>query len=62
MNAALEEMRKGVITILKAFDEDEYICYGETLRVKKLVGAGLYKERDNAHATYSQDKAFLLLH
>lgn len=44
--------------LLKAFDEDEYMCYGETLRVKKLIGTGLYKERDNAYAIDSQDKAF----
>jgi hypothetical protein len=43
----------------KAFDETEYMCYGETLRVKKLVGIGnLYKERDNAYATDSNDKYF----
>ena len=43
----------------KAFDEIEYMCYGETLRVKKLVGIGnLYKERDNAHAADSNDKYF----
>lgn len=44
--------------LLKAFDEQEYMCYGETLRVKKLTGTGLYKERDNAYAVDSQDKAF----
>ena len=45
--------------LLKAFDETEYMCYGETLRVKKLIGAGsLYKERDNAHATDSADRRF----
>jgi hypothetical protein len=45
--------------LLKAFEETEYMCYGETLRVKKLIGIGnLYKERDNAHATDSNDKAF----
>lgn len=43
----------------KAFDETEYMCYGETLRVKKLAGIGnLYKERDNAYATDSNDKYF----
>ena len=43
----------------KAFDETEYMCYGETLRVKKLIGIGnLYKERDNAYATDSNDKYF----
>ena len=45
--------------LVKAFDEIEYMCYGETLRVKKLIGVGnLYKERDNAHAADSKDKAF----
>jgi len=45
--------------LLKAFDEEEYLCYGETLRVKKLIGKGrMYKERDNAHAMDSDDKFF----
>ena len=45
--------------LLKAFEETEYMCYGETLRVKTLFGAGqLYKERDNAHAADSDDKYF----
>ena len=45
--------------LLKAFDEVEYMCYGESLRVKQLIGAGnLYKERDNAYAADSNDKAF----
>lgn len=45
--------------LVKAFDEQEYLCYGETLRVKKLFGAGrLYKEMDNAYASDSKDKAF----
>ena len=45
--------------LIKAFDEIEYMCYGETLRVKKLIGVGnLYKERDTAHAADSNDKAF----
>lgn len=45
--------------LVKAFDETEYMCYGETLRVKKLIGVGsLYKERDNAHATDSDDRNF----
>lgn len=45
--------------LIKAFSETEYMCYGESLRVKKLIGAGsLYKERDNAHASDSNDKAF----
>jgi hypothetical protein len=36
------------------------MCYGETLRVKKMVGYGrLYKERDNAHGEMdSADKRF----
>lgn len=45
--------------LLKSFDEQEYMCYGESLRVKKLIGMGsLYKERDNAYAADSNDKAF----
>ena len=45
--------------LIKAFDETEYMCYGETLRVKKLVGVGrLYKERDNAYAADSDDRNF----
>lgn len=45
--------------LIKSFNETEYTCYGSTLRVKKLVGTGcLYKERDNAHATESDDKYF----
>lgn len=45
--------------LLKAFNEEEYICYGESLRIKKLFGLGsLYKERDNAHAADSSDKYF----
>lgn len=45
--------------LIKAFDETEYMCYGESLRVKKLIGVGrLYKERDNAHATDSDDRNF----
>lgn len=47
------------ILLIKTFDETEYVCYGSTLRVKKLVGVGrLYKERDNAHAIDSDDKYF----
>ena len=43
----------------KAFDEDKYLCYGETLRVKKLEGKGkLFKERDNTHAADSDDRRF----
>ncbi len=45
--------------LIKAFGETEYMCYGATLRVKKLVGAGrLYKERDNAHAADTDDRNF----
>lgn len=43
----------------KAFQEDTYICYGETLRTKKLIGKGrLFKDRDNAHAVDSDDRRF----
>ena len=43
----------------KAFNEMEYLCYGATLRVEKLVGEGnLYKERANAHAGDSSDVRF----
>lgn len=42
-----------------AFNEEKYICYGETLRVKTLVGVGkLFKDRDNAHAPDSDDRRF----
>lgn len=45
--------------LIKSLNEEEYICYGSTLRVKKLAGKGrLYKERDNAHAMDSDDKFF----
>ena len=45
--------------LIKAFNETEYMCYGESLRVKKLIGVGrLYKERDNAYAADSNDKNF----
>ena len=45
--------------LVAACKEKEYMCYGETLRVKKLAGIGnLYKERDNAYATDSNDKYF----
>ena len=45
--------------LFKAFAEDEYLCYGESMRIKKLIGSGsLYKERDNAYAVDSNDKAF----
>ncbi len=46
--------------LVGAFKQVEYICYGETLRVKKLVGHGrLYKERDNAIGQLdSEDRRF----
>ena len=45
--------------LIKTFDETEYLCYGSTMRIKKLVGTGrLYKERDKAHAMDSDDKYF----
>lgn len=45
--------------LIKACEETEYICYGETLRVKKMVGFNkIYKERDNAHAEPSDDRFF----
>jgi hypothetical protein len=45
--------------LIKTFDETEYLCYGSTMRIKKLIGTGrLYKERDNAHAMDSDDKYF----
>ena len=43
----------------KAFKETEYMCYGSTLRIERLVGEGsLYKERSNAHAGDSDDVRF----
>lgn len=43
----------------KAFDEEIYLCYGESLRTKKLIGKGkLFKERDNTHAPDSDDRRF----
>lgn len=45
--------------LVKACKEQEYMCYGESLRVKKMIGKDkIYKERDNAHATESDDKFF----
>ena len=45
--------------LVNACREEEYICYGETLKVKKLIGTNkIYKERDNAHAMDSDDKFF----
>ena len=43
----------------EAFEEENYICYGETLRVKKLIGKGkLFKDRDNVHAADTDDRRF----
>ena len=43
----------------KAFHEMDYLCYGASLRVERLVGDGsLYKERANAHAGDSDDVKF----
>lgn len=43
----------------KAFREMDYLCYGSTLRVEKMVGYGnLYKERANSHAGDSADVRF----
>lgn len=46
--------------LIGAFKQIEYVCYGETLRVKPMVGYGrLYKERDNALGEIdSEDKRF----
>lgn len=45
--------------LIKACNEYEYVCYGDTLKVKKLFGGkAIYKERDNAHAADSDDKFF----
>lgn len=45
--------------LIKACYEKEYMCYGTTLKVKKMIGSNkLYKERDNAHAMDSDDKFF----
>jgi hypothetical protein len=45
--------------LMNAFSETEYVCYGKTIKVKKLEGVGkLYKERDNAYAMDSDDKFF----
>ena len=42
-----------------AFKEDVYICYGETMREKRLNGKGkLFKDRDNSHAEDSDDRRF----
>ena len=45
--------------LAEAFQEEEYICYGKTLKVKNLQGKGkLIKERDNVHAEDSDDRRF----
>ena len=45
--------------LVAACKEKEYICYGETLKVKPMYGENkIYKERDNAHAADSDDKFF----
>ena len=45
--------------LVNACKEQEYMCYGETMRVKKMIGSNkIYKERDNAHAADSEDKLF----
>lgn len=46
--------------LIKCFAQIEYMCYGETLRVKPMVGYGrLYKERDNALGELdSKDRRF----
>ena len=46
--------------LIGAFKQIEYICYGETLRVKPMLGYGrLYKERDNALGELdSEDRRF----
>lgn len=47
----------------EAFQEEEYICYGKTLKVKKLQGKGkLIKERDNVHAEDSPDRRFRVIY
>lgn len=45
--------------LVAACKETEYMCYGETMRVKKMFGTNkLYKERDNAYAADSDDRFF----
>lgn len=46
--------------IVNAFKQTEYLCYGESLRTKKLEGYGrLYKQRDNANGELdSEDRRF----
>lgn len=43
----------------KAFEETQYLCYGDFLKVTTITRAGkLYKERDNVRGKISDDKAF----
>ena len=46
--------------IVAAFKQTEYLCYGESLRTKKLEGYGrLYKQRDNSTGELdSEDRRF----
>ena len=45
--------------LIKACKEEEYMCYGQSMKFKKLIGADkIYKERDNAYAVDSDDKFF----
>lgn len=47
----------------KAFDETEYLCYGPTTKVEKVVGHGaLYKERSNARGVESDDQKFRFIY
>lgn len=47
----------------EAFQEETYICYGTTMKAKKLVGKGkLFKERDNSYAEDSDDKRFRMVY
>ena len=42
-----------------AFNEEVYICYGQSMREKRLNGKGrLFKDRDNVHAADSDDRRF----
>ena len=65
MSVTLNSGKKMYITprlydyLEEAFNETDYMCYGETLRIKEVKGIGrLYKERDNAHTADSKDKYF----
>lgn len=46
--------------IINAFKQTEYLCYGDSLRTKRLEGYGrLYKQRDNATGELgSEDRRF----